>query len=137
MIRTLAARLQAGDLRDLAAFLLVGGTGAVLFILLSTLMIELRTGLPEWLVSAMCWAILIGPVYLGHRLFSFRSDAPHGRALPRYVAVQVLGLLLAAGFSWLAYAILGLPSFAGAVLVAGLTAGVNFVILKLWAFAAG
>jgi putative flippase GtrA len=138
MIRALAARAaQFGDLRDFAAFLLVGGSGAVAFIVLSTLMIELRTGAPDWLVSALCWAVLIMPVYLGHRAISFRSDAPHGQALPRYVLVQVVGVTLAAAFSYLAYHVLGLPSLVGAVSVAALVAGMNFSILKLWAFAAG
>jgi putative flippase GtrA len=135
MIRAFAARVQSDSFRDLAAFLVVGGSGAVAFVLLSSLMIELNTGLPDWLVSALCWAGLIVPVYLGHRFVSFRSDAPHTQALPRYVAVQVLGLTLAALFSWIAYSVLGLPSLVGAVLVAGLTAGLNFVILRAWAFA--
>ena len=136
MIRALAARAaQLGDLRDFVAFLFVGGSGAVGFILLSTFMIELRTGAPEWLVSGLCWAAMIGPVYLGHRAISFRSDAPHTQALPRYIMVQLMGVTLAAIFSYVAHGVLGLPSLAGSVAVAGLTAGVNFAILKLWAFA--
>jgi putative flippase GtrA len=136
MLRALAARAaQLGDLRDFAAFLLVGGSGAVGFILLSTLMLELRTGAPEWLVSGLCWAAMIGPVYFAHRAVSFRSDAPHAQALPRYVMVRVLGVTLAAIFSHVAHGVLGFSSLAGSVAVAGLTAGVNFAILKLWAFA--
>jgi putative flippase GtrA len=138
MIRALAARAaQNGDLRDFVAFLFVGGSGAVAFIVLSSLMIEVRTGAPDWLVSALCWAVLILPVYLGHRAISFRSDAPHGQALPRYVLVQVVGVTLAAAFSYLAYHVLGFPSIAGAATVAVLVAAANFAILKLWAFATG
>lgn len=138
MIRALAARAaQSGDLRDFAAFLFVGGSGAVAFIVLSSLMIEIRTGTPDWLVSALCWAALIVPVYHGHRAISFRSEAPHGRALPRYVLVQIVGVALAAAFSYLAYQMLGLPSLVGATMVAALVAGMNFAILKLWAFAPG
>jgi putative flippase GtrA len=138
MIRALAARAaQYSDFRDFFAFLLVGGSGAVAFIVLSSLMIELRTGAPDWLVSAFCWAALIVPVYLGHRSISFRSDAPHGQALPRYVLVQVVGVSLVAAFSYLAHHVLGLPSIAGATIVAVLVAGTNFAILKLWTFAAG
>lgn len=136
MIRALAARVgQVGDLRDFVVFLLVGGSGALAFVLLSSLAIELDTGVPDWLVSALCWAALIGPVYLGHRFLSFRSDAPHRQALPRYVLVQLVGVSLAALFSYVAYAVLGFPSIVGATLVAGLTAGVNFLVLRLWAFA--
>ena len=132
---TLPAVLQRSEVRDLFFFLLVGGSGALAFIALSSLMIELRTGAPDWVTSALCWAALIVPVYYGHRMLSFRSDAPHMQALPRYVLVQLIGVTLVALFSYLAYSIFGLPSIIGAVLVAGLTAGVNFVVLRVWAFA--
>jgi putative flippase GtrA len=126
---------QPNALRDLILFLLVGGTGAVAFIALSSALIELHTGLPEWMVSALCWAALIGPVYLGHRILSFRSSAPHGQALPRYILVQLCGVTLAALFSFLCYRVLGFSSIVGAALVAVFTAGMNFFVLRLWAFA--
>lgn len=125
-----------GQLRQLFWFGLVGGSGAVAFVLLSTLAVEARTGLPDWLVSALCYAALIVPVYLAHRRFSFRTGASHVQALPRYVAVQAMAVLLAAAISWGVYAIPGLPTVLAAVLVSGLTAAFTFVLLKLWAFAA-
>src|SRR5690606_22596224 len=98
-------------------------------------MIGLPTGIPDWVVSAFCYAVFIVPVYLAHRQFSFRSRASHMVALPRYVAVQLSALCLAALFSYLCYAVLHLTSGWAAVLVIALTSGVNFVLLKLWAFA--
>ena len=121
---------------QLIAFLTVGGSGAVAFVMLSSLAIGLHTGLADWLASAVCYGALIGPVYLAHRRFSFSSEAPHRHALPRYVAVQLCALLLAAGFSYLVYGYFGLPTVAASLLVTGLTSGVNFMVLKLWAFAA-
>jgi len=109
----------------------------VAFVALSTLMIGVHTGVPDWIMSALCWVALIGPVYLGHRLYSFRSGAPHRQALPRYIAVQICGIALAALFSYLSYRILGMSTVAAAVLVTALTSGVNFVILRAWAFAEG
>ncbi|MEO8883262.1 MAG: GtrA family protein, partial [Devosia sp.] len=79
----------------------------------------------------------IGPVYLAHRRFSFRSDTPHGHALPRYVGVQLCALLLASIFSYIAYSVFGLPAFWAAIVVTGLISSVNFVVLRLWAFAIG
>lgn len=128
---------RSGIGRDLLGFLLVGGSGAVAFVVLSSLAIGLRTGVPDWIVSALCWAALIGPVYLGHWLYSFRTGAPHRQALPRYIAVQLAGVALAAIFSYLTYRILGLPAVVGAIAVTTLTSGVNFVILRAWAFAVG
>ena len=120
---------------ELLSFLCVGGLAALCFVGLSMLMIEFRTGLPDWLMSALCYAAFIVPVYLAHRHYSFRSSAPHAFALPRYVAVQLSALALAASFSYICYGLLGMPTTIAALLVIGLTSGVNFVVLRLWAFA--
>jgi putative flippase GtrA len=122
---------------ELVSFLLVGGLAALSFAALSTVLIEQRTGLPDWVMSALCYAAFIVPVYFAHRRISFRSTTPHGVALPRYIAVQVSALTLASAFSYLCYSVLGLPSIAASVLVIGLTSGVNFLVLRLWAFAVG
>ena len=118
----------------LLSFLIIGASAAIAFVGLSAAAVSIPTGLPNWLVSAACYAAFIVPVYLLHRRFSFRSAAPHSRALPRYVVVQLAGLAVATGFSWLAYGLVGLPTPVAAMLVIGLTSGVNFVILRLWAF---
>lgn len=128
------ARPRSGAL-ELLSFVLVGGAAAAGYAAFSVLMIGLRTGIPDWVMSAGCYALFIGPVYLAHRRFSFKSDAPHAIALPRYVAVQMSALVLAALFSYVCYSIFDLATPLAAMLVVGLTAGVNFFVLKLWAFA--
>lgn len=120
---------------QIAAFAMVGGTAAVGFAGLSSVLIELRTGIPDWVVSALCYAAFIVPVYLAHRRLSFRSDAPHGMALPRYVAVQLIALALAAVFSFVFYDVFRVQALAAALLVIGLTSSLNFMILRAWAFA--
>jgi putative flippase GtrA len=120
---------------SLAGFVIVGATATLSFIGLSTLMIGLRTGVPDWLMSAFCYAVLIVPAYLVHRRVSFRSSAPHGHALPRYVMVQICSLLLSALFSYVVYGSLHIATPLAAAIVVCLTAGVNFVVLRLWAFA--
>jgi putative flippase GtrA len=122
-------------LTELVLFLVVGGLAALCFAWLSATMIEQRTGLPDWVVSALCYAAFIGPVYLAHRLLAFRSDVPHAVALPRYIAVQLSALTLASIFSYVCYSVIGLPTVAAAAVVIGLTSAVNFVVLRLWAFA--
>jgi len=116
-------------------FLMVGGSGAVAFVILSTLILGLHTGLPNWVASTLCYAILIGPVYLAHRRFSFQSEAPHGQALPRYVGVQLCSLLLASLFSYVLYGAFSMPTVYTSILVTALTSGVSFFVLRLWAFA--
>jgi putative flippase GtrA len=121
-------------LAGLLSFVIIGGTAAVAFVGVSSAAIAIVRGLPSWLISALCYAGFIVPVYLLHRRFSFRSEAAHGRALPRYILVQLSGLALATGFYWLCYGLIDLPTPVAATLVIGLTSALNFVILRLWAF---
>ena len=120
---------------QLLSFLAIGMAAAIGFVGLSSLMVALIAFVPSWIVSALCYAVFVLPVYLLHRRFTFASDAPHSHALPRYVAVQVTALVLATIFSYIAYGTLGLPAPLAALLVIGLTSGVNFVVLRAWAFA--
>jgi putative flippase GtrA len=120
---------------ELFSFVFVGGLAALSFVGLSMLMVDLDTGVPDWIVSAFCYALFIVPVYLAHRHYSFRSNAPHAVALPRYIAVQLSALCLASLFSYICYSMLGMTTGTAALLVIVLTSGVNFIVLKLWAFA--
>ncbi len=126
---------DSSPMRELLGFLAVGAGGALVFVALSSVIIGLPTGWPAWVVSTLCYAALIGPVYLLHRQFSFRSDMKHRVAFFRYVTVQASALCLAAAFSWLFYAVFHLESWLAAPMVTVVTAGVNFVVLKFWAFA--
>ncbi|MEO6396733.1 MAG: methyltransferase domain-containing protein [Devosia sp.] len=128
-----APRIGVGA--QLVSFLIIGGFAAGSFMLLSAIVLALPTGLPNWVASSFCYGLFIVPVYLLHRRFSFASSAPHQRALPRYVAVQVTALGLATLFSYVAYGVMGLPTMIAVLLVIGLTSGVNFVVLRGWAFA--
>ena len=120
----------------LLAFLVIGGSGAAAFVVLSTAMIWLDTGFADWWVNTACYAALIVPVYLMHRRYSFQSDASHWQALPRYMAVQGMALVLAALFSYVIHGVLALPTVFASMLVIALTSGVNFVVLRSWAFVA-
>lgn len=120
---------------QLLVFILVGAAGALGFVLLSTMLIGLRTGAPDWIVSAASYSAMIFPVYLAHRQLSFRTTAPHRSALPRYAAVQLAAVGLAALFSYVFHGVLAVPALPAAVLVVALTSGVNFLVLRAWAFA--
>jgi hypothetical protein len=47
----------------------------------------------------------------------------------------VSALALASLFSYICYSVLGIQTAVAAFLVIGLTSGINFVVLKIWAFA--
>lgn len=117
------------------SFLLIGVGAALGFIILSSLLVGLWPARDAWIVSACCYAAFIVPVYLLHRRFTFASEVAHVQALPRYVAVQMMALLLAAAFGFVFHGTLALPSLPAAVLVIVLTSGVNYMVLKGWAFA--
>jgi putative flippase GtrA len=112
----------------------IGGAAAVAFVGVSSAAIALFDTLPAWLVSSLCYAAFIVPVYLLHRRYSFQSGVEHARALPRYVAVQLCGLALATVFSFVAYGVVGLPTLTAAIVVIALTSGINFLVLRRWAF---
>ena len=129
------SRSRAPMFGGLIAFITIGAAGAAAFVVLSTVMIWLDTGVADWLVNAACYAALIVPVYTMHRRYSFDSDAPHSHALPRYMAVQGMALLLAALFSFVVHGLLAVPTVVASMIVIALTSGVNFMVLRSWAFA--
>jgi putative flippase GtrA len=119
----------------IVSFVLIGGGAAASFIVLSSALVALLPMVEAWVVSAACYAAYIVPVYLLHRRFTFASPVDHAQALPRYVAVQIMALLLATLFGYVFHGRLGLPSLPAAILVIALTSGVNYLVLKGWAFA--
>ena len=119
---------------QLFAFAIIGGAAALSFVGVSTAAVALFKSVPAWLVSSLCYAAFIVPVYLMHRRYSFQSSAAHSRALPRYVLVQLCGLGVATLFSWVAYGVIGLPTLVAAFVVIVLTSGINFLVLRRWAF---
>ncbi len=115
-------------------FFVIGACAAAAFVVVSTTLIWVLPMFESWLVSACCYAAFIVPVYLLHRRFTFGSDASHGQALPRYVAVQMMALALASMFSFLLHGAFALPSLMAAILVIALTSGLNYLVLRAWAF---
>jgi putative flippase GtrA len=131
------AGVGAPMLAQLFAFVVIGGAAALSFVGVSSAAVAMFRSISPWLVSSLCYAAFIVPVYLMHRRYSFQSAAAHGRALPRYVLVQLCGLGLATAFSYVAYGVIGLPTLVAAVVVIVFTSGINFLVLRRWAFADG
>jgi putative flippase GtrA len=123
------------SVRQLFWFGVVGGSGVVGFILVSWGLVSLHTGVPPEVISVLTYAAFIPLVYLGHRWLSFRFDASHRTAFPRYLATQVCALVVAAVISFVVYRMEGLPNLVRAILVSGLTSPFTCIVLKDWAFA--
>lgn len=126
------ASRQAGG--GVLVFFVIGAGAAASFVVVSTALIWALPMVDSWLVSTFCYAGFIVPVYLLHRRFTFGSEVRHMQALPRYVAVQMMALALATLFSFLLHGTFTLPSLMAAVLVIALTSGVNYLVLRAWAF---
>ena len=116
------------------SYSLVGGLATVVHYLVLVSLVELAdvsAGLAA-ATGATCGALA---AYAGNRRFTFASDAPHGRALPRFLAVAALGAATSAalvfvGTSWLGLHYL-LPQLAATALI--LAAG--FMLNRHWTFA--
>jgi len=130
------ARVERRARGGLLSFIGIGGAAAASFVIVSSVLVAILPMIEGWIISAACYAAFIVPVYLLHRRYSFASDVAHGQGLPRYVAVQMVALLLATLFGYVFHGSMGLPSLPSAVLVIVLTSGVNYLVLKGWAFAA-
>lgn len=135
MFDTAVSRPKPSLLTQLITFLAIGTVAAGAYVWLCTVVASWQTGAPEWLTNSICYTLFLLPAYLAHRRYSFRSDAPHQRALPRYTIVQVVSIVLTALFSYVSYNMLGMETAIGAFVVLCVTAGVKFVVLRAWAFA--
>jgi putative flippase GtrA len=134
MFEPVVARRKPTWVRQLVTFLAIGAVASGAYIWLCTVAAGLGTGAPGWLTNSICYTLFLLPAYLAHRSYSFRSDAPHQKALPRYTIVQVISIACTGLFSFVSYSVLGMETAVGAMLALALTAGVKFVVLRTWAF---
>lgn len=91
--------------------------------------------LAAWQMQVLLAATLALPAYQLHRRFCFDAVAPHLRALPRYLAVQIGVFALAALFAGLAHGVAGMAGMTTVLLVFLVTAAANHHLLATWAFA--
>ena len=132
---TPAKRAKSSVWMQLATYLVIGAIASGAYVWLCTAFAGLNTGVPAWATNSLAYSIFLIPAYLANRRFAFQSDAPHRRALPRYVTVQVGSIIVTGLFSYVSYNVWGLETAQGALVALLLTAGVKFVVLRAWAFA--
>jgi putative flippase GtrA len=78
----------------LILFIAVGGTAALAFILICTLLSDVFGARPA-VASLIGYGVAIPPVYWAQKAITFRSRAFHRVAFPKYLTVQVIGNVLA------------------------------------------
>lgn len=122
----------SGGVRELAFFLLVGGSGAVLSTALNVMFTQ--AGVRPSLSIAITLVLLVPPVYyLQHRL-TFRSGRNHLSAFPRYAGSQMFGNVAAIGVAELFPRPIQAHPLTAYILITAIVAALNYGILKFWAF---
>ena len=115
----------------LSKFLLVGGVGAVAYIIGSTLLTFL--GFDSWASSVTTYICLTPIIYSIQKKFVFKSNLTHGKSFPRYLAIQCIGISFAVVLPYVLgkFAIDPVISFICVVLLTALT---NYSLQLIWAF---
>jgi putative flippase GtrA len=90
---------------------------------------------PAWLASGLAYALAAVWSYVGHRRFSFRSDAPHQVAGPRFALVTATGQALAVALPALITDLGGLPQIWATLAVCIVCPGVSFLMNSFYVFA--
>jgi putative flippase GtrA len=114
------------------AFVIVGGTSALGYLLIASLLHSL--GLSATLASVAAYLLSIPPGYFGQRWLTFRSTRPHNVASIRYVGVQTIGLLIAAATTFIASVVSGVPALLAFLLSAATAASASYLMQRLWVF---
>jgi putative flippase GtrA len=89
---------------------------------------------PQWLASGLAYAIAAIWSYIGHRRFSFRSDAPHAVAGPRFVVVTLTGQALAIAIPALITDVAGYPGHVATLAVCLVCPAVSFLLNSSFVF---
>ncbi len=119
----------------LSRFLVVGVGAAVLLFGLTWLFA--RAGMPPFWGSAVAYAIAFAIAYTAQRNWTFGGGHAHGRALPRYFAVQAGCALTAGVVSHIAIEGFGLPPAAMAAVVTVAASAVSYLLSTFWVFPEG
>ncbi len=91
-------------------------------------------GMGTGTASTFAYVAACSVSYLGHRSYTFRSDAEHRRALPRFLVVSLVGLGIAAVLPSLVERLTPFDAHIGFLAVTVAVAGCSFVSLRLAVF---
>ncbi len=128
-----AGLIRAALSRQEVRFIIAGGSGAVLFFLLSFLIVS--AGMPPFAGTSLAYLVCFLTVYTVHRYWTFSTDVPHGRAFPRYLLLQ---LFCASAAGWFAHFLVhtyGFQPLAMSALTTVASSVFSYFVTSLWVFA--
>jgi putative flippase GtrA len=126
--------IQPETVARLARFTVVGLAAMAAYALIVTAL-NMAGLKPAWLASGMAYATAAIWSYFGHRRISFRSDAPHKVAGPRFVLVTLTGQGLAIAIPAIVSDWGGWPSAYATLAVCVICPGVSFILNSGFVFA--
>lgn len=114
-------------------FLLVGGVATALQY--AILIILVQAGMAS-VITASTTGFVISAIanYAMNRRFTFRTDAAHTQAFPRFLTVALIGLAINAALIWLLNSELGAHYLVAQLMATIVTLAWNFSLNRLWTF---
>lgn len=115
-------------------YLLVGLLATAIHYAILVALVELAgaAAAPSAAFGAACGALA---AYAGNRRFTFPRGATHGQALPRFLAVAVLGAATNGAIVWTGTDVLGLHYLAAQVVATSIVVWGGFIVNRRWSFA--
>lgn len=123
-------RSQALSAR-LIRFAAIGASTSVAYTLLVAALVDFVS---EPAAAALAYLALLPVNYLGHRRATFRSRAPTGRELTRFLKVHGLTLIACAAVMMAVTAGLGASYWVGSAVIVVMAPALNFALLHVWVF---
>ena len=114
-------------------FLAVGGAATALHYLILVALVQLELAGPV-AASSIGFTISAAFNYALNRLLTFKSDASHVSALPKFALVAGTGLILNGAIIWLLLATGMVHYLVAQVFATGVTLVWNFALNRLWTF---
>jgi putative flippase GtrA len=120
--------------RAFGRYLLIGLLATAVQYGLLVALVELTgaAAAPAAAFSAACGALA---AYAGNRRFTFAGGAPHGQALPRFLAVAAFGAAASCAVVWSGTEILGMHYLVAQAVATTLVLWSGFVLNRRWSFA--
>jgi putative flippase GtrA len=114
-------------------FLMVGGFCTALQYVILIAMVE-GSGISATLASTVGYAVSSAVNYYLNYSFTFKSDAEHGRSIPRFLLIAGCGLLLNGAITYLGTAVFGLHYLLAQVAATIVALLWNFLANLRWTF---
>lgn len=117
---------------QLLRFALSGGAAAVVY---CVVLVQLSAmGLRPWLSGFLGYLLSMPVAFVLHKMFTFRSDVPYKRELPRFIATSLIGIILASATPALLTSTSHVPMPWVALMTSIVTPLITYILMSLWVF---